>query len=751
MRAGKQIQHPIFALLFTVLVLVGCTTSPRVKEGRFLKGAQDLLTKKNYAGALLELRNAALVAPKDAEPYYRIGLLDLEAGDTRGAIAAFRKATQQDPNHPGAKLKLAELMVASRDRELVDQAAIELRTLIATAPNNPEAYDALAVAESELGKVEAATQRLEETLRKFPTHLQSSQALASLKLNQNDLRGAQEVLVRAVANAPKSAEAALALGQLYVILKQPEKAEAEVRRAVQLDSKNAAALKVLATLQVAAKRMDDAERTYKQLSAFPDRDYKPLHAAFLYKTGKQRAALAEFRQLVEADPNDRAARSQLVMVLLETNKTSEAEAVLNAALKRNPRDIDALLQRSQMRLREARPSDAEKDLREVIHFAPDSAEAIFALSQVLKSQGRDKNERGELNKALELKPLLIGARLALAASYSSVNQPEAALNVMDQTPKSQKDLLAVVIQRNWILLQLGRTQELKAGLERTLKAGRPPEVVLQSAMLKLSQRDYAAARSDAQEVLQKLPDNINATLVLAESYTAQNQTLQAIESLKQLAAARPKSAQLQYLLGQWYMRSENQAEARKAYEAAVSADAQFQSATLAIANLDIRTGALAAARERLGRMIASQPNNVTALLLFATVEQRAGDISGAISTWRNVLTADRTNLVALNNIAYHTATQDSGEALKLAQQAAEIAPDSPVVQDTLGWVYYQKGLYPSAITCFKTALAKDPTPRRKFHLGIAYLRLGDKDLGQPLVELALQQDPSLAKTEHQRY
>jgi tetratricopeptide (TPR) repeat protein len=80
---------------------------------------------------------------------------------------------------------------------------------------------------------------------------------------------------------------------------------------------------------------------------------------------------------------------------------------------------------------------------------------------------------------------------------------------------------------------------------------------------------------------------------------------------------------------------------------------------------------------------------------------------------------DRNSTMALNNLAYLLSKDDPDEALKYAQQAGELAPDSPAVQDTLGWAYYCKGNYEGAIRYLKTAVEKDGTPRRKYHLGMA--------------------------------
>ena len=95
---------------------------------------------------------------------------------------------------------------------------------------------------------------------------------------------------------------------------------------------------------------------------------------------------------------------------------------------------------------------------------------------------------------------------------------------------------------------------------------------------------------------------------------------------------------------------------------------------------------------------------------------------------------DASNLFALNNLAYSLMAADPDEASKLAQRAVELAPDNATVQDTMGWVYCRKGNYSMALTCLKTAVAREPTPRREFHLAVCYLKSGNKELGEKLMQ-----------------
>ena len=46
----------------------------------------------------------------------------------------------------------------------------------------------------------------------------------------------------------------------------------------------------------------------------------------------------------------------------------------------------------------------------------------------------------------------------------------------------------------------------------------------------------------------------------------------------------------------------------------------------------------------------------------------------------------------------------------------------------------------------KAAVAREPNPRRKFHLGLCYLKAGDVRQGTELMQLAIREDPALRKS-----
>jgi Tfp pilus assembly protein PilF len=84
-----------------------------------------------------------------------------------------------------------------------------------------------------------------------------------------------------------------------------------------------------------------------------------------------------------------------------------------------------------------------------------------------------------------------------------------------------------------------------------LRAQRLPAVVLQDGALRLVEKDYAGARADGEEALKASPEDLTAALLITNSYAAEGRVDKGIERLRQLAEARPGSAPLHLLVGEW--------------------------------------------------------------------------------------------------------------------------------------------------------------------------------------------------------
>jgi Flp pilus assembly protein TadD len=140
------------------------------------------------------------------------------------------------------------------------------------------------------------------------------------------------------------------------------------------------------------------------------------------------------------------------------------------------------------------------------------------------------------------------------------------------------------------------------------------------------------------------------------------------------------------------------------------------------------------------KLAEERPRDVSVQTAAAVLLHAQNKEAEARVYYEKALQADPRAAVAANNMAWMYA--ERGEnldmALNLAQAAKQQLPDSPEVNDTLGLVYYKKGLYTLAVAPLQEAIAKDPTnPAYHLHLGLALAQTGDKNRSRQSLQLAL--------------
>lgn len=749
----QKLRIPVLALV-AFLIASGCARTPQQKEAKFLENGKKYMLRKDYARAALEFRNAVRVMPKDAEAYYQLGLSELNGGRLSAGVAALKKATELNPQHAGAQVKLAELMALSGIRDIATDGEKRMEDVLRSSPDNIDALDALALNEFQLGKWQDAQMHLMQALDKFPQSVDSAVALARLDLARGDLKGAELVLTKLVTEAPQSPEARTALGQLYLLARQPAQAEPEFRAALKIKPDFPLALLGLASTQVRLGQKEQAEQTYRTLSALPDGQYKNIYPMYLFDEGKHDSSIKEFERLARQDPADRGTRTKLVAAYLQTKRLQDAERVLRAALKENPKDLDALVQRSQVLLQAGKDAEAEGDLNQVLRYKPDAARAHYLLAHVYRARQDSGRERQELNEALRLEPELLQARIELAQALIETNSGKTALTILDATPDQQKNRLGVLIERVWALLAMNADTEARKYVDHGLKFMRVPDLLTQDSFLKFRGKDYAGAIAAAKEALAKDPENVKALRLMASGYLAQKQPAAARQALQEHAGQHPKSEAIEQFLGEWLLASGDFEQARAALAAAKAANPNSAGLNMALARLAISEGKLDEGRKILSEIASSNGANSEAHLWLGTLEVKAGDHSAAIEEFRKALVVDDRNVLALNNLAYLLAKfGNTDEALKFAQRACELAPENADVQGTLGWVLYRKGLYEAALKYLQEAVKRDGESStenaaiRKYYLSEAYLKLGDRQSGMQALQAAIKIKPDVAQIE----
>jgi tetratricopeptide (TPR) repeat protein len=720
-------------------ISAGCTRN----QGEFIESGKKYLAKQDYSRALLQFENAVKANPKNAEAYYQAGLAYLKLHNYGKAGAFFKKATELDPHHSDAQIQMAQLLAATGDKEMEAEAEQRARSVLATSPDNEAALNALALIELALGQQDDGQKQLEAALQKFPKNLTLAANLAGIKLRQGDTKGAVAILKKAAAEAPNSSKPSIALGRLYIRLHNFDEAERQFRRAVELDRNDSVTLMDLGGVQEIRQHPDQAEQTYQRVAALGGK-YKHVHAAFLMGQGKVEEAVAEFEKIARQDRHDRAARSRLVAVYLNTGRVAAAQRILATALKQNPKDVDALYQRAESDIGTKEFEQAQRDIEAVLHMRPDSAESHRLLSVIFQARGKASRQKQELAEALKLRPAFLKARLELAQAHIAAAEFQAALELLNETPVMQRRDVDAIVRRNWALAGLGHFEELRKGIDAGLALARSADLLLQDGILRMQQKDYAGARSSLEEGLKTHPEDIRLLKALAGTYVEQKQQSKALEVIQAHVSQRPQSAPLQSFLGQWLLASHLPEQARVAFLNAKNADPRWIDADLALAQIEVSSGNIDAARKRLTGLLATNGESAKIRLVLGTLEETAKNPTAAIEHYRKALETNPRDFMVLNNLAGLLIDQgNTDEAVGLAQQALELAPNAAPVEDTLGWALFQKRMYKEAAQHLENSFAKQASPRTQYHLAMADVMAGYDQRGRQAYYAALKANPNL--------
>jgi tetratricopeptide (TPR) repeat protein len=233
--------------------------------------------------------------------------------------------------------------------------------------------------------------------------------------------------------------------------------------------------------------------------------------------------------------------------------------------------------------------------------------------------------------------------------------------------------------------------------------------------------------------------NFDALNGLVNIYARQNKLDQAHARLDQAMAAQPDKASLHYLKAQVYGFEKNAQGAEGELRRTLDLDGNYLAAYSALGALFVNLNQQGRAIEEYRKIIEHKPDDASAYTLIGMLEDSRGNRDAAVENYRKAIELDQNNAIAANNLAWSYASYGKGnldEAVRLAQGVVQKYPEMPGFADTLGWVYYQKGLYAAAIEQFQKAVSKDesiarqangtPTPGYHYRLGLALSKKGDK-------------------------
>jgi tetratricopeptide (TPR) repeat protein len=225
---------------------------------------------------------------------------------------------------------------------------------------------------------------------------------------------------------------------------------------------------------------------------------------------------------------------------------------------------------------------------------------------------------------------------------------------------------------------------------------------------------------------------------------------------RQLALVKdaPRSAAVIHsLIGNIYVARKNPEQAEAAFRKAIEENPNFLRPYYSLARIYLAQAQEQKAIAQYNELLKVNPSQAAPHMLLGIIYDTQKQSDLAEKHYRAALDINPEFAPAANNLAFILADQDRDldEALRLAQLAKRLLPGSPHVMDTLGWVYYKKGLYDSAIGEFSDSLEKIPENAAvNYHLGMAYYKKGENSKARTELEKALRLDENFMGADEAR-
>ena len=768
----------ILLALGLAVALAGCGNSHSRFESHMARGKR-YLAADNLDKASIEFRNALQIEPKSTQAFYFNGRVAERRGSLREAAEFYQGAVDADPGDNPARASLAKVFVLAgaptRALELISPGLLD-------HPDDPDLLAARAAARHELKVENEAREDAERAVALAPTNENAVAVLSALALRAGDSQHAISLVTSAVEKAPDSVELRRILIGVYLEVGEPRKAEEQMRQIIALEPNEMRPRMDLAVQFLRDHELDQAQRVLEQavhdlshqdaaklalvefvttqrspsqgeeiLRDFvardpDDEDLRLALGLAVQRTGAKQQAMAIYREVIRRDglgPKGLAARDRIAAMEISAGHTEVAAKLIEEVLSESPRDDDALIMRANLALARNDSGDAIADFRAVLRDQPKSVVLQRSLARAYIAKGEPALAEETLRSVLAAGVEDTGLRTDLAQVLLQTDRPAQAVVLLeDSVQKAPQDpqVRAALIRAYIADRDLTRARTAAASL-KTLRPDLADGYQL-SGLVAREEHRLDDAEKELQRALELQPDSFEILTSLTLVSLERGRAAAAIERLQHVRARNPRDAQILDLLGGTYLQVKDLPHATEVLTEATELAPRSWIAYRDLAQVRLAAGDSDGAIAKYRAALAVAPTQPRVAVELASLYEKRGQIDAAIACYESLIKGDQSaRRIAANNMAlllvgYKTDRASLDRASTLTANF-DRATDASLL-DTAGWVHFKRREYRDAVAVLQRAVDRSPDSKViLYHLGMAQLRLGQKDRARANLEAAL--------------
>ena len=697
---------------------------------------QDLLQE-----AIIEYRSALLIDPQRGDIRLKLADAHLENRNSSGALREYVRAADLLPADKTAQLKAGSLLLmagAFEDAQARAQKALEIE------PSNIDGLILLANAKAGLKDLDGAISQYQEAAALDPSDRVYA-GMGTIQLARGQTAEAEVSFKKAVEVAPQSLTARLALANFLWASRRIEESERELKSALSIDSQHILANRALGLLYLATNRAASAEPHFKAIAEAANTPEATIALSDYYVLTRR---VPEAREVLEALAADKKAWAQATtrIAALDALEGFRAQGTdrVRSVLAKHPDDRAARLLLARLLLADGKREEALKEATTIVTEEPKSRYAIDAtvlIGQVHAMLDRPEEAIKAYEQVLSRHPEPFGAQLALASLHLNGGALDKATTHINQALALQPKHPFARSLKTRILLASRKTAEARAELASLQKEYPNAAPVLNLvAAQRLAEGNFAAARASYAKAAAAAPTDAEALTGLVQLDLAAGRITDARARLDRALKLGDKTGDLLILSARVHAAAREWPQAEDVLKKAIELDPARLRGYGLLASLYVSQNRLAEAETQFQTMIERNPTSVAINTMLGMLHEMGGKLGEAEKQYEKVLALDSDAAVAANNLAYIYAdgNKNLDVALQLAQTAQRRLPNEPNAIDTLGWVYYRKGMTSAAIRELEIAVKGSPKdPLLRYHLGMAYKQAGELEKARTTLKDAL--------------
>ena len=731
----------------------------------------------------MEFRAAADIDKDSAAAHWGLARTYENLEQFNEALEETRKTAELAPDNTEAKTKLGNYYLLVQPPMIAETEKL-LQEIFAKDAKNVEGYILKASLLAAQNKPEAEVlEVLSQAAALDPNRPETYISTARYFMKQDKAKEAETAIQKAISVNPKVAAGYLEYGRFLGFADRANEAEAQFKKATEAEPKNYAAREAIADYYVTQKQFDKAEIAYRDLVQMQENspESRIELANFYANNGRTDEAVTIFSQILTETPEYVRARYRLGEIYLDKKETAKVGEQIEALLKINDKDAQALLLRARLNLQDDKASEAVKDLEEILKKMPSHRDALFFMTEARLTLGQTDQARAFIGDLEKYHPNYLKTKLLKIQAAFADNDAESAFRLANNLYESSKGIVTeatamtqeiyeirvrALSARGLANLQLGKTAEAKTDLQEVLKNS--PKSA--GAMVNLAK--VLTAEKTLPEALKLYENALNAD---EKNFDALNGAIGVLNRQKQFAAAHTKidgflaknadrkdvSAALHYLNADVFIAEKNNEAAEAELKKSLESDETYLPAYSAYASLLMAKNQTGTAIEQYQAAVQKQPS-AALYTLIGMLEEARENSPEAERNYRKALELAPESPIAANNLAWLIADGGQGnldEALQLSQKTVNKNLNVAGYYDTLGWIYFKKGLFSPAVEQLKKAVALDESDVKRtgaktnaayrLRLGTALASSGDKLSARREVEISLTNEQSLSRKEAQ--